>query len=193
LVPSLLYFASLDRYVVMDGKLGQRIRVMITDPPNARPSIWSRPYENQHRGHLPMGGADIALFAADPNTDLPTSERSDETGPLVFHSYRSDLRVVGNGPCRSRLVVNESGSFSGFPQCGSALAHDTARAAFANAPIGKLSGLEIIDFRYDREISSTYTMKQCTANVTLNSGVEAVADYSREICGSQYFVFIQVR
>jgi hypothetical protein len=87
----------------------------------------------------------------------------------------------------------QTGSASGFPQCGSALAHNTAMQAFAQAPIGKITGLAIIDFRNDREISSTDTVKQCTADVTLNNGTDHVADYRIEIRGNQYFVFIQVR
>lgn len=89
--------------------------------------------------------------------------------------------------------IVQTQSFSGFPQCGSAIAHDTAKRAFAEAPMGKLTGLTIVAFRNDQEISSTDTVKQCTADVTLNNGVERPADYRIELRGTQYLVFVQVR
>jgi hypothetical protein len=107
-------------------------------------------------------------------------------------------RVIG---VAALVIVSVSGIWGALdilvrkrspPQCGSPMAEDWAKRAFAAVSVAKSTGVSIVDFQNVRDVSFSDTDRECTARVTLNNATDHEVRYSISFVGNQWLTSIQV-
>lgn len=90
------------------------------------------------------------------------------------------------------LVLAYQGT-TGLPLCNSQAAHDGAKAAFANGPAARRTGIVIEGIFQVQEASASDVERRCIGMAFLNSGSERPVAYSLKLREGQMFIEVEVR
>jgi hypothetical protein len=85
-------------------------------------------------------------------------------------------------------VVSDALSTSGLPQCDSDRARSEVNDAIAGAPLGRIQGISVIDYRNITTEENTSTAVRCKADAVLNTSVTKPVHYSFTVEGDKVMV-----
>jgi hypothetical protein len=86
------------------------------------------------------------------------------------------------------LGIVRSFSMSGLPQCDSDRARSEVNDAIAGAPLGRVQGISVIDYRNIATEKNTSTAVRCKADAVLNTSVTEPIHYSFTVEGDKMMV-----
>ena len=123
-----------------------------------------------------------------PKTGNATEAKRWFALPIEIFGASSVLIVIG----LIAYSVVQTGTLGGPPKCDSAFTLDTAKQAFAGAPIGKFTGLSIVELQQIQEISANATARQCRGTALLNNTTEHAALFDIKPLGDKWLVSIRL-
>ncbi|GAB6854461.1 hypothetical protein JCM15831A_14850 [Asaia astilbis] len=92
---------------------------------------------------------------------------------------------------QSTQFSSQSGG-TDFPRCDSDAAKREVIAAIANAPLGKVAGINIIGWDDIRTLKDDYDQRICHAMVSLNTGSKTGASYKFTVHNGEVFVEFEI-
>jgi hypothetical protein len=81
---------------------------------------------------------------------------------------------------------------SGLPKCDSDRARSDVNDAIANAPLGRVQGISVIDYRNIVTEENTSTVVRCKANAVLNTDTTKPVYYSFTVEGDKVMVRFKI-
>jgi hypothetical protein len=146
----------------------------------------------QNRIAWAVGGALLAILLP-----LFLMFRSGPEEKRVRRPFVIPLIVVANV-----LVILQVAAFlfvlayqgtTGLPLCNSQAAHDQAKAAFANSPVARRTGIAIEGIFQVQEAFASDVERRCVGTAFLNNGSEREVAYSLKLREGQMFIEVEVR
>jgi len=77
---------------------------------------------------------------------------------------------------------------SGFPDCNSTLAQTDVNSAFANAPLGKVMGISVVNYEDINTVLENKESEECHATVLLSNGNKTGINFRFYNSGNQMLI-----
>lgn len=123
-----------------------------------------------------------------PKTNEAEAPKRWFAAPLEIVGVLSVLTMLG----LIVYTVTQTGTFGGVPKCDSAFTVNIAKQAFAGAPVGKLTGLSIVELENIQETSASATGRECKGTALLNNATGHPAVFDIKQHGVEWFVSIRL-